>query len=315
MSLLLFAGNALCLLACYEALACCADVGEDKAAPDVSGNHKAARKIRHSQHGSWFVHGEGFMRWKEFPDQPLWLYGSPGCGKTIICSSVIDDLTMHCERNPSFACAYFFFDGRNLEGELSIQEKYIRSLIRQLWDYLGRMPAALLGIYSTRSSHPQPSIEALQDTLQTIIGDFQEVYIVIDVLDACTDRDELLVWVKNLAGWKEGKLHLILSSRPELDIDDHWAALDYFERIRFAGGSGNPDIVNYVDDMLPENGKWTPETHALGTAKVFRGDIPAHALQGSDADDLKALSHWSKNSPRLPVSASNVVQDHATTPS
>lgn len=46
------------------------------AAPDVSGNHKAARKIRHSQHGSWFVHGEGFMRWKEFPDQPLWLYGS-----------------------------------------------------------------------------------------------------------------------------------------------------------------------------------------------------------------------------------------------
>lgn len=180
-----------------------------------------------------------------------------------LSSSVIDDLTMHCERNPSFACAYFFFDGRNLEGELSIQEKYIRSLIRQLWDYLGRMPAALLGIYSTRSSHPQPSIEALQDTLQTIIGDFQEVYIVIDVLDACTDRDELLVWVKNLAGWKEGKLHLILSSRPELDIDDHWAALDYFERIRFAGGSGNPDIVNYVDDMLPENGKWTPETHAL----------------------------------------------------
>lgn len=178
-------------------------------------------------------------------------------------SSIIEDLMTHCEQNPSFATAYFFFDGRNSESELSVHEKFIRSLIQQLWDHLGRMPEALLDIYSARPSHPQPSIGTLQDTLQIITGAFEKVYIVIDALDECTDRAELLLWVKNILRWKEGKLHILLSSRPEHDIEDQLAALDDLERTCFAGGSANPDILKYVDDLVLAKKKWAPEIQAL----------------------------------------------------
>lgn len=177
----------------------------------------------------------------------------------------------HCEQSPSFASAYFFFDGRNLEGELSVHEKFIRSLIQQLWDHLGRMPEALLDIYGTRPSHPQPSISTLQDTLQIITGDFENVYIVIDALDECTDRAELLVWVKNMLRWKEGKIHVLLSSRPERDIEDHLAALDDLECTCFAGGSENPDILKYIDDIVLAKKTWTAEIQALVRHVLLEG--------------------------------------------
>ncbi|KZP30950.1 hypothetical protein FIBSPDRAFT_69905 [Athelia psychrophila] len=54
-------------------------------APDSSGNFLAAREKHHEQTGTWFIEGEEYLRWKETPDPALWVYGTPGCGKTIIC--------------------------------------------------------------------------------------------------------------------------------------------------------------------------------------------------------------------------------------
>ncbi|KZP25853.1 hypothetical protein FIBSPDRAFT_368655 [Athelia psychrophila] len=54
------------------------------AAPDPTTNYHAAREIRHTQTGLWFIHDEKFARWKKISNRPLWLSGSPGCGKTII---------------------------------------------------------------------------------------------------------------------------------------------------------------------------------------------------------------------------------------
>ncbi|KZP03163.1 hypothetical protein FIBSPDRAFT_969253 [Athelia psychrophila] len=54
------------------------------AAPDSSGNYNAAREKHHADTGSWFIEGKQFLDWKETPDLALWVYGTPGCGKTII---------------------------------------------------------------------------------------------------------------------------------------------------------------------------------------------------------------------------------------
>jgi hypothetical protein len=52
---------------------------------------------------------------------------------------------------------------------------------------------------------------------------------VIDSLDECTERERTLIWAKELisdANRKAANLHIVVTSRPERDIDEIFAALD-----------------------------------------------------------------------------------------
>lgn len=125
------------------------------------------------------------------------------------------------------------------------------------------IPAALIDIYGQGPSHPQPSIVALQDTLQAIIEEFKSVYIIVDALDECVDRRKLLNWVKHISSWRSGKLHALFFSRQECDIEDEFASIACVDHVRFLGGSGNPDILKYIEEMLYETKKWAPETRIM----------------------------------------------------
>ncbi|KZP17520.1 hypothetical protein FIBSPDRAFT_830538, partial [Athelia psychrophila] len=177
----------------------------------------------------------------------------------------------YCKEQPSSACAYFFFDSRNAESELSLHEKFIRSLILQLWHQLGRIPVALKDVYGDGPSHPQPSLAVLEAALQTIIGEFQHAYIIIDALDECADRHKLLRWVKDISRWRGGRLHILLSSRRERDIEDSLAIINELGRVSFAGGSTNPDIVKFIDESLVELKRWDYEIRRLIRGTLLEG--------------------------------------------
>jgi hypothetical protein len=44
----------------------------------------------------------------------LWLYGIPGCGKTILSSTIIEDVLYHYH-DPTMAVIYFYFDFNDVE--------------------------------------------------------------------------------------------------------------------------------------------------------------------------------------------------------
>ncbi|KAF7969249.1 hypothetical protein HWV62_27901 [Athelia sp. TMB] len=276
------------------------------AAPDTSKNFHAARETCHTQSGGWFILGERFMQWKEHPDRPLWVYGSP-----------IEDIIGHCQERPFFARVYFFFDGRNAEGELSYHEKFIRSSIMQLWEQSGGNPAALIKIYGRGPSHPQPSLHSLEITLQAIIDEFRHVYIIVDAVDECVDRGKFLKWLKLLGN--TGRVHVLFSSRQERDIEDHVAAFRYLDHMRFAGGAANPDISKYLKERLDQVKKWTPETRELvwnvllegadGSQKALKAQLQAlpkdlqstyeRLFSKSDSpEDLRTFLQWAALSAR-----------------
>ncbi|KAF7980533.1 hypothetical protein HWV62_37665 [Athelia sp. TMB] len=268
------------------------------AAPDPSKNYHAARDSHHTDTGSWFIRGPEFLNWKSRPDRPLWIHGSrklllivrtprahirssgmredhylvSRCSthqrvivskSSTISSSVVEDLMQHCKEQPASAYAYFFFDSRSAESELSLHDKFIRSIVLQLWHQLGRMPLALENIYGKGPSHPQPSITMLQDILQGIIKELDHVYIVIDALDECADRERLLLWAKTMPQWAQGKCHVLLSSRREPDIEDGLDEVIGLQRMSFAGGSANPDIVKYVTEKLLEVKRWNSDIRVM----------------------------------------------------
>ncbi|KAK4205993.1 nucleoside phosphorylase domain-containing protein, partial [Rhypophila decipiens] len=67
--------------------------------PDPSRNFNNARTLHHENTGQWFLDSEAYLKWKtpyvkgaKDCNSFLWLNGIPGCGKTILSSSVVADL-------------------------------------------------------------------------------------------------------------------------------------------------------------------------------------------------------------------------------
>ncbi|KAF7975998.1 hypothetical protein HWV62_7992 [Athelia sp. TMB] len=203
-------------------------------------------------------------------DRVLWLCGDQGCGKTILCSHGVDIISKHCGDTPSYACGYFFFDGRSEENQLSSYEGCLRSIIRQLWVRAGKIPDALREAYKTST---KATIGELEKTLQCIIENFTRVYIIIDGVDECSERNKLLRWIEKISSRKRGKLHMLLSSRAECDIEDRLLALPRSRRdvVRFSAKLSSSDIASYLDEKIADIPAWDQQTRVLIKGELLRG--------------------------------------------
>ena len=162
-------------------------------------------------------------------------------------SSIIDKLP---HPTPSLGVAYFFFDGRDGQTELQLHSKLIRSLIYQLTDTRhGGIPVNLFELHK-KCGVQQPSDNQLQAILRHIVNGLSGAYIVIDALDECTDRQKTLPWVKKLVTQKVGKrLHIVVTSRPERDIEEIFGALDEHS-VNVSETTANEDIVKYLKEQM-----------------------------------------------------------------
>ena len=148
----------------------------------------------------------------------------------------------------SLGIAYFFFDGRDSQKELQLHNKLIRTLILQLSDSRhGGITENLADLYEQCGEVQQPSDEQLQIVLRGILDRFSQVYIVIDALDECTEREKTLNWLNKLisdTNREPANLHIVVTSRPERDIHQIFAALD--PHSIDVGEANTKDIVEYL---------------------------------------------------------------------
>jgi hypothetical protein len=159
----------------------------------------------------------------------------------------------HCETNPSSALAYFFFDGRDGQKNLQQVHSLIRSIIAQFAAPYGGIPATLAKLYqSCHDGRSQPSVESLQSILFTILEAFNDVYIVLDALDECAERKELLKWIKDMTSWRKGKLHLLGTSRQVEDIAKYLRLLDP-DHVCMMEDLITYDIEKYIDSILHQD--------------------------------------------------------------
>ncbi|KAH0547714.1 hypothetical protein FGG08_000204 [Glutinoglossum americanum] len=219
-------------------------------APDPSSNHNEACKKRQPTTGTWFIESKQFSDWKANPNSFLWLYGIPGCGKTILTSAIVEDISLHCHPYPTMAVVYFYFDFSDVEKQQ--HEKMIRSLIKQLSMQCANTPKALETLFSScKDGEQQPTVDDLRMVLPQMVQEFDETFVILDALDECKEREELLGDVEEIAGWKAGKLHLLATSRSEKDIRESLENLVYEQdEICIQSGLVNDDIRTYVHKRL-----------------------------------------------------------------
>jgi hypothetical protein len=174
-------------------------------------------RLRQADTGLWFLGGEHYAKWKAAPATFIWLQGIPGCGKTILSSAIIEEVLQHCAEDPGKAAAYFYFDFKDSQKQSS--ELMIRSVVTQLSQQCIRVPSLLDSLFvSSNNGQRQPSVEGLLDALRQMSEECPATYIIIDALDECVDREELLRTIETIAGWQLQNLHIIVTSRKERDI-------------------------------------------------------------------------------------------------
>ena len=124
---------------------------------------------------------------------------------------------------------------------------------------------------SCHNGRSQPSVESLQSILFTILEAFDDVYIVLDALDECTERKDLLKWIKQMTSWKRSKLHLLTTSRPEEDIAKNLRLLDP-DYVDIKQDLITRDIDKYIDYILDSEDafdRWNDEIKATIKSKLL----------------------------------------------
>ncbi|KAH9077552.1 hypothetical protein EDB83DRAFT_1490622 [Lactarius deliciosus] len=191
---------------------------------DPSTNHIIAQKAQHKGTTVWFFQGSIFIEWKS-TGSLLWIHGKPGSGKSVICSSVIQDINAVCEVG-SAIMAYFYFDFRDLKKQTC--RDLLLSLVSQLSTRSIPYCSILHRVFKTHEDGTrQPSDDTLKACLKEMLrlSGQGPIFIVLDALDECPDasgipspRDEVLQLVKELVDLRLQGLHICATSRLEVDI-------------------------------------------------------------------------------------------------
>ncbi|GBE88157.1 hypothetical protein SCP_1203870 [Sparassis crispa] len=202
------------------------------------------------------------------------LQGIPGSGKTILVSTVIDELKSSCSGgNEEAILAYYYCDFSDSKSANPVT--VLRTLLTLFMatiddDSVDTFVDLLKRKKATKS--PPDDIELLQLLLLRAIGE-RKAIIVLDELDECVDRRWLLEFIPRLV--HQASVRWLVSSRREQDIvgafeDFHTISLSHeFENVY-------ADIQRYIMQTLetePRLRRLDSELKAeLGSALLHKAD-------------------------------------------
>ncbi|KAL8765077.1 MAG: hypothetical protein Q9209_007738 [Squamulea sp. 1 TL-2023] len=216
-------------------------------APDSTTNYTRAHRSRQKDTGLWFLEGETFACWEK-QGSLVWLYGIPGCGKTILSSAIVEEISRKHPSAHDLAVIYFYFDFNDVSKQKP--ENMVRSLLLQLSEQ-SSIAFERLKTLRTSCSDASSHLDRLTIALVETIQDLHDTFIVIDALDESGEREQLFEIIKQIQECGSTGSHMLLTSRNIPDIEEYLSPLtDPKNRVRLGGASVNPDILAYIDERL-----------------------------------------------------------------
>ncbi|KAF2100833.1 hypothetical protein NA57DRAFT_54907 [Rhizodiscina lignyota] len=248
-------------------------------APDALIEHNDASAKRHPGTGMWFVKDPIFRSWISQANSFLWLYGFAGCGKSVLCSTAIQHAFRQRRRDASIGVAFFYFKFNDESKQT--QSAMLRALLWQLASQLSDGHSRIQRLHESYKTGSPPAA-VLSEQLRECIRPFHQVYVLIDALDESprgSRRDNILSTIRTMRDWSMPGLHLLVTSRDELDIRESVdAAPD--EEVAMKNDGIDQDISNFIAEKLSTDlklrTKWQAhrdriqEALAKGAQGVFR---------------------------------------------
>jgi ABC-type dipeptide/oligopeptide/nickel transport system ATPase component len=213
---------------------------------------------RHKNTCRWLLDGDHYRFWRTTPSSFFWLHGLSGCGKTVLASSVIQQL-QNAGSGGLVACHYFDVNG----GDKRDLSQMLRSLLYQLSSKHSEARQTLQALYvDCGMGVKKPTARQLSEQFTSILDQVAEVTVIIDALDECDSPDDILSWMKDLHQKDRNSLHLLVTSRRQgilATAIEKWPKTDQLHAVRIDGI--NKDIAAYIHARLFESKefeKWSP---------------------------------------------------------
>ncbi|KAH0557143.1 hypothetical protein GP486_005066 [Trichoglossum hirsutum] len=233
--------------------------------------HNPAREARTKSTGNWFLEDE-FERWRKQPRSFLWLYGRAGCGKTILSSTVIDQIADQIKQQRFGVLAFYYFSFRRKESQEvrlllnSLLTQFVHSLVRgdpQRHNHY-HLPRAFRELYNQYQPSSEPKIEDLKATLLSVLAESKKTYIVIDALDECPrpeDRENTIEFFMDLLQDARSSTHILITSRQEKDIEDTVREASekngiYLRRVPIKNSRVNADIRRHLQTRMTTDSRF-----------------------------------------------------------
>lgn len=191
--------------------------------------------------GQWFLDAHEFAKWLHGSNKTLFCPGIPGAGKTMMTAIAIDHI-LKIVWSGAVGVAYVYCNykaqvDQNAAGLLA-------AILKQLVQARPSIAEPVEILYMQHADRgTKPSLEEIFEALQSVIGSYSSVYLAVDALDECPDRDgtrrQFLAKLQDLQSGTD--LRLFATSRFIPDIVDEFNAALTLE-IRASDG----DVKRFV---------------------------------------------------------------------
>jgi hypothetical protein len=185
---------------------------------DPSTNHNAACEMREPLTGNWLLESDDFAKWKWESRQLLWIHGIPGCGKTILSSTVVEHIKAICKGDHQYRYIFYYFDFS--DSKKQEVAGFLRSVLTQLASRDLKTLKEVEKLYDQNDSgKQQPNKMSLLRILLSVLRSPLRTYLIIDALDECFQREEMLRVLSDIYQRCSGEVNILVTSRKEQDIE------------------------------------------------------------------------------------------------
>ncbi|RPA75620.1 hypothetical protein BJ508DRAFT_311810 [Ascobolus immersus RN42] len=205
--------------------------------PEFLSDYEEARELKEEGTCEWLLADTTFNAWKDFGtplpgvfgvkgwdkevdlSRFLWVPGHPGCGKTVLCASVIEELKLQSGASDNLQSVFYFFFNHNTPtkqrtdsalravlGQLLQQFQRNREILDRISFVIGRQDGGQL-VASERE---------LEELLSLCLSTIGRVYLVFDGIDECKDDAKFMKSLQEIAKKTNSDIRFLLFSRPHV---------------------------------------------------------------------------------------------------
>ena len=198
----------------------------------------------------WALQSPEYIRWCENTYNLLWVSADPGCGKSVLARSIIDDYVR--ASTPAMAICYFFFKDNEEQNHLAAA---LCSVLHQLFS---QQPHLL--------DHAIPHWRKNGEMLRQETEELWRIFVaaasaeasckticIFDALDECREVDqkrliEMLDSFKTSSSKQDARLKFLITSRPYDHIQNRFQTIkDTFPHLHLRGEEENDQIHQEID--------------------------------------------------------------------
>ncbi|KAE8386051.1 hypothetical protein BDV23DRAFT_9169 [Aspergillus alliaceus] len=231
--------------------------------------HKDINPDRIPRTCQWALQNSCYLRWWDSCcNDLLWISADPGCGKSVLSKSLIDNDLQEC--SSTISICYFFFKDNDEQNSLAAA---LCAILHQLFS---QQPSLL--------RHAVPSWEKNGDKLKQETGELWRILLavtsdpaslnticVLDALDECRpeDQNQLIQRLKDFHSQtslptQKNWLKFLVTSRPYDDIQNSFKSItDLVPHIHLQGEQENDQIHREIDLVVKVKVKELAETSGL----------------------------------------------------